>query len=74
MVQTRKMQALKQRQETQENSAQKQTEKKIEKPDMEVIKKLHNGSRESSNEKQTIEDKNKNAKFRGKQKATGRWN
>ena len=47
MVQTRKMQALKQRQESQENSAQKQTEKKIEKPNMEDIKKLYNGSRES---------------------------
>ena len=73
MVQTRKMQALKQ-QESQENSAQKQTEKKIEKPNMEVIKKLYNGSRESSNEKKIIEDKNKNANFRRKQKATGRWN
>ena len=41
---------------------------------MEVIKKLYNGSRESSNEKKIIEDKNKNANFRGKQKATGRWN
>ena len=74
MVQTRKMQALKQRQESQEYSAQKQTKKNIEKADMEVIKKLYNGSRESSNEKKIIEDKIKNANFRGKQKATGRWN